>query len=327
MILFLYGPDTWRLCAKLREIVERYQALQGNAFHLSRIDCKQSGSEAQAELRDALFTSPLFGEKKLVVLEHPFLDPTLLPFFQRNIRFLQGEKVFLILKEDGEGEERSPLFVFLQKHARVQRFAPQGILQIRSWVLKELAAHGMTITSDAVSLLLARTQGDRWRLFQDLQKLIAFRCESPASPIAKQDVECFVEAPFEEQAFAIGDALSRGDQKSALQFLFSNLRAGTSPLALFSALQFQCRALLVLKDLKENSSPFGVAVKKSRLHPFVVKKNWNLLERFTREQLVSLFQTFLDKDISLKTSDENPKDAFLSLLWKFSSVREETGKP
>ena len=72
-------------------------------------------------------------------------------------------------------------------------------------------------------------------------------------------------------------------------------------------MSFQFRNLLIIKDFVENHKPYNVILKKSGLHPFVVKKTYHQSQQFTFEELKKIFNKIFKVDLDIKTGKVRPE--------------------
>ena len=83
MLIFLYGPDTYRIKEKTEEIIAEYKKKYSSGLNLTKIDMSEKDI---SDLRAATEVVSMFFEKKLVVLNN------ILELFQKKriIGLFQG---------------------------------------------------------------------------------------------------------------------------------------------------------------------------------------------------------------------------------------------
>jgi DNA polymerase-3 subunit delta len=74
-------------------------------------------------------------------------------------------------------------------------------------------------------------------------------------------------------------------------------------------INYQFRNLLIIKDLLEKRIPYEVIVKKSALHPFVVKKSYEQCRGFSFTELKKIYQRIFQVDLDIKTGRIEPEMA------------------
>jgi len=65
----------------------------------------------------------------------------------------------------------------------------------------------------------------------------------------------------------------------------------------------------MIKDLTEKHYPYSSILKISKLHPFVLKKSWYLVNKFTLPELKKIYQKIFQVDLAIKTGKINPEIA------------------
>jgi DNA polymerase III delta subunit len=86
MIIFLYGPDTYRSRQKLNEIIEHYKKIHKSGLNLKYLNLSEKDLE---DFKDEFQSISMFTEKKLLVLEGAFTNQN----FKEN--FLKKPKKFI----------------------------------------------------------------------------------------------------------------------------------------------------------------------------------------------------------------------------------------
>jgi len=308
MFIFLYGPDTYRSRQKLNEIIERYKKTSKSGLNLNYFDFKKDSYQG---FKDEFQTISMFQENKLAVLENAFSNAD----FKR--KFLKDSKKFadlnniILFYEGNEVPKNDSLFKFLEKNAKFQQFEFLTGQKLKSLVKKEFEKYHCHISDIALEKLIEFTGNDLWQIANEIQKLIAYRAKQK---IEKEDVELLVGPKIEADIFKTIDAISSGDKKQALILIHKHLEKGDSPLYLLSMINFQFRNLLEVKDLVERNTPYYLIPKISNLHPFIIKKSYQQIGRFTLGQLKKIYQKIFEVDFKIKTGKLEPEAALDILI-------------
>jgi len=151
---------------------------------------------------------------------------------------------------------------------------------------------------------------DLWQMSNEIKKLASFKNNKT---LRIEDIELLVRSKIETDIFKTIDAIAEKNKKQALNLFHKHLEKGDSPLYLLSMINYQFRNLLIVKDLIEKHKPYDVILKKSGLHPFVVKKSYYQSQRFTFQELKKIFQKIFKADLDIKTGRIQPEIA-LDLL-------------
>lgn len=303
MIIFLYGEDTYRMREKLKEIIERYKKIHKSGLNLKYFDDFTS-------FKDGIRQTSMFNDKKLAVVTNVFASPDFRKkFFQDKKEFLNSEDTILVYEEKDFNKNNS-LFRFLKKDAKSQEFKFLVGQKLRDWIKREFNKYEAKIDSEVLGKLIEYIGNDLWQMSNEVKKLASFRNDKV---VKLEDIDLLVRSKIETDIFKTIDAIADKNKKQALNLLHKHLEKGDSPLYLLSMINYQFRNLLIVKDFIEKYKPYNVILKKSGLHPFVVRKTYYQSQKFTFQELKDIYQQIFKKDLDIKTGRIQPEIA-LDLL-------------
>ena len=309
MIIFLYGPDTYRSQQKLNEIIEHYQKVHKSGLNLRYFDGDSEKSLNFQDFRNEIETASMFREKKLLVLKDIFSNKDFQEeFLKQREKFVNSGNIILIY-ERKQADKKSPFFKFLQKNSESQEFEPLEGPKLSSWIKKEFKQYNSKTDSEALAKLIEYVGNDLWRMSNEIRKLASYKKE-----IGIKEIELLVRSKIETDIFKTIDAIAQKNKKQALILLHKHLEKGDSPLYLLSMINYQFRNLLVIKDLIEKHNPYNLILKKSGLHPFVVKKSYYQSQKFTLQELKKIYQKIFQVDLNIKTGRIEPETALHLLI-------------
>ena len=295
MLYFLYGPDSYRSRKKLEEMVGRYKALRNGGLNFDMIDAAKTDF---AEFSSLLNSNSMFAEKKLVVVKNLFGSKQFQELFLGAMKSFTAMADIVVVYESDAVDERTKIFKELRKTATCQECKALDAKQVRQWAQEEFGRLGQKINLDALDLLVRSTGSDLWRLAGEIQKLNAFRRRET---IKKDDVTLLVKPKIETDIFKTIDALAAKDRRTAVELMQKHLETGESPLYLMSMIAYQFRNLLVIKELAQQGLMYDSIVRKSGLHPFVVRKNYAVCRQFAFEDLQRIYRSIFDLDSQIKS--------------------------
>jgi len=322
MIIFIYGEDTYRARQKLNEIVEHYKSVHKSGLNLRFLDCEEQNISIE-DLKEKIRQATMFKEKKLVIITNLFSDAGLKEKFSKDLKeFLDYSDILMVFEENVK--KTDPLFKKLIKTAKCQEFKVLEGQNLRNWLKKEVERNKGSIDSVALETLVDYVGNDLWQLVNEMQKLLNYKKNPDGNTIedsrqgrnktiTSQDVKLLVKPKIETDIFKTIDAIGQKDKKQALNLLYKHLENGDSPLYLLSMVSYQFRNLLVVKELIEKAKPYSLIVKKSGLHPFVVKKSYLQSGKFTLPDLKKIYQKIFQVDLDIKTGKIEP-EAGLEML-------------
>ncbi len=327
MIIYLYGPDTYRSRQKLKVLVDKFKReIDPSGINIEYID---GATATTQEVERAIKTPPFLAPKRMVVIERILenKDTAVGEAALDGVSQVPVDKVITLFWEGAVKQtKRKPakatkkpskvkpkLGAILEKEKFAQHFellTPSQVKEFANTLFKERAG---TIERDALTVLVDTIGNDLWRLSNEINKLIA---HANNKSIAVADVEKLVTSKLEQDVFALTDAISERRTADALRLISEQFSAGVAPLELLSTITWQIRTMIMVQDfISQNGagySPERVAAGLS-IHPFVAKKIMRVVDRHSADTLKKTYHGLRNIDRKIKTSQENPQ-ALLDLL-------------
>ena len=308
MIIFLYGPDTYRSRQKLKEIIEHYQKTRKSGLNLSYFEGENLNFQ---EFRDEIQSVPMFAEKKLFVLKNVFSNIDFKENFLKEFKKFLDSKNIILFYEEKEVNEKDSFFKNLKQYAKSQEFQLLDGQKLRNWAKAELKNYGADIENEALEKLIDFVGNNLWQLSNEIKKLANYKNKKK---IEKEDIELLVKPKIESDIFKTIDAIAVKNKKQALELIKKHLEKGDSPLYLLSMINFQFRNLLQVRDLIERQKSFYVFSKKTQLHPYVIKKSYSQAQKFKISELKKIYQKIFEVDLNIKTGKVEPETALDFLI-------------
>lgn len=307
MIYFLYGKDTYRSREKLKEIIEGYKKIHKSGLNFKVFDFSdKSVAFGAKELKSNFSQVSMFKEKKMIVFLGLFLNPELKNDFAKNFKDIFRQDDLLVVFEEGEADSKSALFKFLKEEAKCQKFDLLSGTKLKNWVIEELKKYKSKAEPFVVEKLISRIGSDLWQMSNEIKKLSCFRKNSC---ILLKDIDIFIKPKIESDIFKTIDAVALKNKKEALALIHKHIENGDSPSYLFSMVNYQFRNVLNVKDLADRRCPFDLIIKKSGLHPYVVKKSYLQAQSFTADSLKKIYHKIFQTDLDVKTGRLKAEEA------------------
>ena len=319
MIILLYGVCTYRLNQKLNEIKNLYRQKHKNSLDLQCFDNEaSSGTSGQKmiaieDLKNDFQQSSMFKEKKLFIVKDMFDNKELKEGFLENAKiFLESEDIILLFQE-GKIPSNDALLKFLKKSKNVKicEFEPLETEKLRSWVKRQFKDSQVDIEPEALKELIDFVGNNLWRMSNEIKKIISFKRKGSVS---NQDIETLIEPKIDVDIFKTIDAIALRNKKQALKLIRGHLEKGDYPLLILSMINFQFRNIVIVKDMMEKNISYSDILRKTKLHPFVVRKSCNLARKFSKEELKKIYQDIFKVDFNIKTGKIEPQTALDILI-------------
>ena len=175
MIIFLYGPDSYRSKKKLNEIISHYKESNKSGLNLIYIDVKETDF---TEFYNSFKVSPMFTEKKLVILSNLFSDKKFQEYFLENIAMLDSFKDVIVIYEKDAVDERTKAFKTLKKSYKSQEFNLLDAKGLRILAENECKSRGAKINVDALNLLISYDVFGLKKNSKEIENLAQFKPSS-----------------------------------------------------------------------------------------------------------------------------------------------------
>jgi DNA polymerase-3 subunit delta len=333
MIIFLYGRDSYRLKQNLDKIAAEYRKKNtGMAFSVLDFapDASVSPRQQLGELTDLIRTVSFFDEKRLIILKNAFLAGKEIDDLIKEWGLGADKQRILVFAENSEEKELSKkdrkLFNLLSAKPNIAKsFELLAGKQLENWAKKEIESLGGKIEPLALKKLISYVvippakneppdPSSTWRLKQEIDKLANYcRGINNKQAISAKEVDLLVAPKINLNIFETIDALANRDKGKTMALLNKHLQAGEDPHHLFSMIVYQFRNLLRVKDLLAEYTPTEGIIKKTGLHPFVVRKTIEQAKKFELEELKRKFTRLADYDIAIKNGGIDVADCLYQI--------------
>jgi len=321
MIFFLYGEDTYRSREKLKQIEEKFKKTDKSRVNLVKIDGERNQWK---NIEKELLSPPFLHDKKLIIVEN-FLKKKGQKI-EEALSFLKEGKIpdgtVVVFREDGVPDARLAIFKFLNKPKQAEKFDFLSPAKLNQWIFKEVETNGVEISRAAAELLSELVGPDLWQMSGEIGKLAAYcrgrgkKEKGKKGLIEVEDANLFVRGNFDENIFALTDALGQKNKKIFFKILNEQIEAGLSEQYIFSMLVRQFRILLQIKEAIAEDYPFlslGDPVVRQKiatnlgLHPYVVQKALYQSKNYAVSDLKKIYGEMLEIDMKMKRTNLDPR--------------------
>lgn len=334
MIFFLYGQDSFRSRRKLNELKEKFlREVDPSGDSLNIVD----GETATiGKISEAAGAGTLFAKKRMIVIENIFSnknqsileqvfehfknkksDGNIIIFRDDSIKLKKGKTKEEALKLDSAGRERKlaggalKLFNFLIKQKFAQQFSILSNTEAALWIKKEVDARGGKISHQAAQLLSSFAGGDLWQADNEIGKLLNYK--TAGGIIEPADIELLAKGKFDENIFALTDAISNKNAGLAVKLLEEQREAGLADSYLLAMIIRQIKILLQIRQALDSGDGPRKIMSGLKLHPFVAQKGMGQARRFSLPVLKNIFSALVEADYKMKSGRADVKTG-LSLI-------------
>jgi len=218
MIIFLYGPDSYRRQEKLRDIISDYKK-KHSSFSIEHFNLEHK--DAFSLLKDFVQAQSLFGDLKLgVVYRGTELEKEAkkeyIALLKENIK--TKDPVLVLIEEKKPTKEFSFL---LEKPILSQDFEALTWVRFKAFFAEEAGARGLQFDRESEDLLLRTCNGDAWTLITELEKLALLDEKKITTAVLKAHLYASLPAHTFSMIYEMRNARRIGDRLAILEELLS----------------------------------------------------------------------------------------------------------
>ena len=312
MILFVHGPDSYRVREKTKELIDQFRKKR-DMVGLNVI--RLSGESLDFDrLRMEIMTQGFLSEKKMIVIDRllAFGDSDtlekMLDFIKTFAKTEDYNNVILFVEEKISGKSKNSakqLFEILKKQPYVFEFRELKERNLERWIQDYVKRLGGSIEENATRELSKRVGSNLWKMSNELHKLVNLKNRKV---ITVDDVNKHVKGTFEDNIFALTDSIAGKDTKRALELLSESVGNGASEIYILTMMARQFRILLQLKSAMESSRANAKQIASNfGIHPYVAQKTMAMAGRYSVNQLKDSYAKLVTIDEKIKNGHPNPQ--------------------
>lgn len=312
MIIFLYGPDGYRLGREAEAIVKKYKEKHSSGVNYFSFDLSD---HSVGDVENVIKTVSFFNEVKLIAVKNIFNQKIAAKAVEtiKNFRLQDLKEVVLLVKEYAQEKDlitkNRELFKILASGSLARSFDVLDRKKLENWICVEFRARGCSIQPAIAKKLIESAGNDSSRLASEIDKLSNYKLRGE---INSQDIDKLVSKDIEPNIFHLLDALALGNKTKSTEFLYTELKTGRDPYYILTMIIYQFRNLIIAKDLKARGYSESEISQKAKLHPFVAKKAAR--SHFNLNDSLKIYQFLLALDTGFKSGKINLEDSLYSLV-------------
>ncbi len=293
MIYLFHGENTHAAKQQIHKLIERFKSSTGSDFGLHRF----SEEDEPDAIIQAITAVPMFSSSSLVVIENPSQAKQLTDALLPKLDDVPEETVVAI--HDPGVDKRTNWFKTLQKHATVKEFQTRSRPQLHKWVQKTTETHEVTLSKDAIELLLEYIGEDERQLSNEIAKLANI-----GESIDETHIRTLIRPKPRQTIFTLLDALSAGDIERALTHFDDLHSQNIHELEILAMLGWQVRVFLVIASA--DSIGDQQLAQDHGMKPYTIQKGKPIAKRVSVQTLQNAYQEIIATDYAIKTSQNEP---------------------
>ena len=317
VVYIVHGDDPLAIKRFLHGIIEKMGDPSIAEMNTTRLDGRQASED---DIRSAANSMPFLTDRRLVILTNPtarLSSDKGRKSFTALLDGLPDSTALVLVVEDTL--ERGKWKTLHDSHLLrrwVEKAGKRGLYHacqlpalgaMSRWVQEEARRQKGQFLPEAATALVAHIGNDTQLASLEISKLLLY--VDGKHPVAAEDVEEMTAQGGEADVFAMVDALSAGNARSALNHL-QRLLEEQEPLYIFGMVVRQFRLLLQVREVLDEGNSQDAIVQEMHQQPFIANKLANQAQRFNMAQLEAIYHRLLEMDEAMKTS-QMPSDLVL----------------
>lgn len=316
MIIFLYGPDTFRSRQKLKELKDKFiKDVDASGINMQSLDGNTASPEA---FENALITIPFLAKKRMVIIENIVASKRGEKSLETIVSLIEkksSENTIMVFWEEALDAKKlkNPFVKKLLKEKYIYSFKLLNPKDLLIWVRNTVKNMGSAISLEAAQFLCDAIGNNLWEMQTELEKLASYKQKKE---IVLADICNLSNAEIDENIFTLTDAIGNKNKKSALSLVRKFISSGMSPSELLHKYLWLTRNLLMIKSFVQNNeraSQQDVA-RELGLHPFIIKKSLSQIKNFDLAHLKTMHDKILRIERKIKTGHNSNLLAYFDLL-------------
>lgn len=310
MLIFFYGPDSYRINQKINEIKEKFTLANPDAFDI--IDTLSQDIMPKT-IKAQILAMPLFSKTRLVIFRD-FISGAKEESHNELLSVIKNipSSTNVIITEVFP-DKRLKIYKTLLKEAKTQEFNLLDTKGLVNWIEAFLAE--CKIERTASMFMAENLGGNLWQISNILKKLETqlLNEASDKKIITLGMIEAEIKKISQNNSFNLVDAYL-GNHNRSLTILRELIESGENPFYLISMIASGVRNLILIVDaIGQGKKTVAEIALYTKLKPFVVSKNLNLAKNHSTRDLIAMHNAILEADTLTKYGIIKPELA-LELL-------------
>lgn len=309
-IYFFYGPE--QILAQYVVGVLQAALIEPGMEEVNVV--KLDGQKtSELELVRAIETPPMFGKKRLIIIEQPpFIKPKQGASFPQWTDLLDDWPPYaccVLLAREVDRRLRG--YKELADKAALFEFPVLTIAEAGRWVEDRLRLSKIRYPANSGRFVVERCGTDLESLRLEVEKIISF---ADGKALSQADLELIVSDNADTNIFDLVDAIGLQNLSKAWSLLVPMLDTGSEPVYLLAMIARQLRLLLVARLALDAGLSQRQAAASLGIHPFPAGKCVQQARSWTAPKLQAAMLNCLQADERIKTGALRGESALTQLL-------------
>lgn len=309
-VYLIYGPEVY-LRKQYRDRLKDALMDSGDTMNYNYFEGKNPPVQ---NIIDLCETMPFFAERRVIVVENSRLFATSQDQLTEYISNIP-EFSYLIFVEEAV-DKRNRLYKTVTSVGYAASMAPPDEKSLKMWIGGSLKKAGKNISVATMDIFLNTVNHDMENIHQELEKLICYT--DGRDVILGSDILAVCSVHAENKIYDMIRAVAMKQQKKALKLYEDLLSLKEAPGRILYLVVQQFNTLLQMKELTLQGMNGSLIAQKLGMRDFIVRKNMELVQKFSLEELKEKLEEMLDLEEQFKTGRIDPQLAVELILIKYS---------
>src|SRR3989344_4524666 len=301
MITTITGNNSFLVARKLNELSVKFAQKYGD-WSVEKLDGEDSEI---GRINESLQNLPFLMARKLVILRDPSKNKQFAENIEQIISSIPDTTETVIV--ESKIDKRQNYFKTLKAKTEFSELNDLDQYVLSDWLMKYVAQNGGKVSPAAIKYLVERAGTSQELLFNEINKLIAYKPE-----VTEQAIDLLTERSPQNTVFDLLDAAFSADGKKVLALYDDQRRQRVEPLAIMAMITWQLHIIATIKTAGKRS--VDEIAREAKLNPFVVRKSYSVAHKLSLAEIKNLVSRALKLDISLKSQSIDPDEALKHFL-------------
>ncbi|MGI6344451.1 MAG: DNA polymerase III subunit delta [Bacillota bacterium] len=291
-------------------------------INIARFDGRQL---TFAELEEAIFAPPMFGTRRLVIIDQPgFLKQKLEGDWDALLDTGRWPEDICCVLLAPEVDRRLKTYRTLNSRGVVLDLATLTRRDAIAWVEEQLSRARLQVPRGSGGLIVDRVGTDLAALRLEVAKLVGFAGKE-RRPLTAADLDSLISRNQQTSSFDLVDAIGRRELGKSLALIDKLLAEGQEPLLILGMIAKQLRAITLARAgldarLPERDIIARMAKPPLQMHPYPAGKVIEQAQLWSYQKAEASLEVCLRADEAIKTGELKPDRALDVLLMELSQL-------
>lgn len=223
---------------------------------------------------------------------------------------------FKIIFIEKSVDKRNKLYKAVQKIGFTEEFLPLKPDEMSKFILERVKSSGSSISESDARYISFNSYNQMENVLTEIDKLTSYKLNDT---ITKEDIDLLLTKNLEVRVFELVEKIGLKDSKSSISIFNNMILNKESPIMILTMIGRQFKILMMCKTLFEKGLSQDDIAKKTKLHPYVVKKNISQIKNFKKITLYNALLDVVETDEKIKTGQIKDTIAVETIILKYTT--------